>query len=284
MTREVISYIIKLRLLDSFLEETIFSLCLSSVLNKSRLLRMSQSSVTRRKRLIQCPGWLECNERVLNRFYEIRDFPYLKLGIRELRAKSRRDSGLKVCGRVRMPEMTLGITGLKDPIGKPPMRREGDRWVLPYEGDLSSYIVRSVTIKPCRVLSFLITCICMEKNLTPCKLWFLISCKKIKEMMCIFPKNNNNNEDNEKFPHPNKSIHAYRAGKNIWSCKLNISLPSSHHTHHFLNGPSLRQVKPPNWLKGDASGADTEKNSSSPSFLCIFLCFQGLSRKLSIHF
>ena len=37
----VISYIIKLRLLDSFLEETIFSLCLSSVLNKSRLLRMS---------------------------------------------------------------------------------------------------------------------------------------------------------------------------------------------------------------------------------------------------
>ena len=183
-----------------------------------------------------------------------------------------------------MPEMTLGITGLKDPIGKPPMRREGDRWVLPYEGDLSSYIVRSVTIKPCRVLSFPITCICMEKNLTPCKLWFLISCKKIKEMMCIFPKNNNNNEDNEKFPHPNKSIHAYRAGKNIWSCKLNISLPSSHHTHHLLNGPSLRRVKPPNWLKGDASGADTEKNSSSPSFLCIFLCFQGLSRKLSIHF
>ena len=119
MTREVISYIIKLRLLDSFLEETIFSLCLSSVLNKSRLLRMSQSSVMRRKRLIQCPGWLECNERVLNRFYEIRDFPYLKLGIRELRAKSRRDSGLKVCGRVRMPEMTLGITrnfksGLRD--------------------------------------------------------------------------------------------------------------------------------------------------------------------------
>ena len=26
---------------------------------------------------------------------------------------------------------------------------------------------------------------------------------------------------------------------------LNISLPSSHHYHHFLNGPSLRQVKPP---------------------------------------
>ena len=118
MTREVISYIIKVRLLDSFLEETIFSLCLSSVLNKSRFLCMSQSSVTRRKRLIQCPGWLECNERVLNRFYEIRDFPYLKLGIRELRAKSRRDSGLKVCGRVRMPKMTLGITGLHEILSR----------------------------------------------------------------------------------------------------------------------------------------------------------------------
>ena len=52
----VISYVIKLRLLDLFLEETIFSLCLSSELNKSRLLRMSQSIGQRRKRLIQCPG------------------------------------------------------------------------------------------------------------------------------------------------------------------------------------------------------------------------------------
>ena len=50
--------------------------------------------------------------RVLNRFYGIRDFFDLMLGIRDLRAKSRRDSGLKVCGRVRMPEITLGITGL----------------------------------------------------------------------------------------------------------------------------------------------------------------------------
>ena len=52
--------------------------------------------------------------RVLNRFYEIRDFPYLKLGIRDLRAKSRRDSRLKICGRVRIPEITLGITGLHE--------------------------------------------------------------------------------------------------------------------------------------------------------------------------
>ena len=59
-----------------------------------------------------------CSPRVLNRFYGIRDFPYLKLGIRDLRAKSRRDSGLKVCGRVRMPEMTLGITGLHEILSR----------------------------------------------------------------------------------------------------------------------------------------------------------------------
>ena len=57
-------------------------------------------------------------ERVLNRFYGIRDFPYLKLGIRDLRAKSRRDSGLKLSGRVRMPEMTLGITGLHEILSR----------------------------------------------------------------------------------------------------------------------------------------------------------------------
>ena len=56
--------------------------------------------------------------RVLNRFYGIRDFPYLKLGIRDLRAKSRRDSGLKVCGRVRMPEITPGITGLHKSLSR----------------------------------------------------------------------------------------------------------------------------------------------------------------------
>ena len=48
----------------------------------------------------------------------IRDFPSLKLGIRDLRAKSRRDSGLKVCGRVRMPEMTLGFTGFREILSR----------------------------------------------------------------------------------------------------------------------------------------------------------------------
>ena len=31
--------------------------------------------------------------------------------------------------------------------------------------------------------------------------------------MCIFPKDNNNNEENEDFRTRIKSVHAYRAGK-----------------------------------------------------------------------
>ena len=68
--------------------------------------------------------------RVTNRFFGIRDFPYLKLGIRDLKAKSGRDSGLKVYARGGMPKITLGITGLHEfwvgitglnnPIGNPP--------------------------------------------------------------------------------------------------------------------------------------------------------------------
>ena len=50
--------------------------------------------------------------RVTNRFLAIRDFPYLKLGIRDLKAKSGQDSGLKVYARGGMPKLTLGITGL----------------------------------------------------------------------------------------------------------------------------------------------------------------------------
>ena len=74
----------------------------------------------------------------------------------------------------------------------------------------------------------------MEKNLTPCKLWFLISCKKIKEMMCIFPKNNNNNnEENEDFRTRIKVFMLIALEKKIWSCKLNISLPSPPHSSLF---------------------------------------------------
>ena len=68
--------------------------------------------------------------RVTNRFTRIRDFPYLKLGIRDLKAKPGRDSELKVRAGGGMPKITLGITGLRvisgrdygieNPIGDPP--------------------------------------------------------------------------------------------------------------------------------------------------------------------
>ena len=57
-------------------------------------------------------------QRVTNRFFGILDFPYLKLGIRDLKAKSGRDSGLKVYARGGMPKITLGITGLHEILGR----------------------------------------------------------------------------------------------------------------------------------------------------------------------
>ena len=69
--------------------------------------------------------------RVPNRFLGTRVFRYLKLGIRELKAKSGQVSVLKVCARGGMPNITLGITGLqkfgvgitglKNLIGDPPI-------------------------------------------------------------------------------------------------------------------------------------------------------------------
>ena len=48
----------------------------------------------------------------------IRDFPYLKLGIRDFKVKQERDSGLKVCTGGVMPKKTLGITGLHEIMGQ----------------------------------------------------------------------------------------------------------------------------------------------------------------------
>ena len=47
-----------------------------------------------------------------------RDFPYLNLGIRDLKAKSGRVLGLKVCLGGGMPKITLGITGLHEILGR----------------------------------------------------------------------------------------------------------------------------------------------------------------------
>ena len=57
-------------------------------------------------------------KRVTKRVFGIRDFRYLKLGIRDLKAKSGRDSGLKVCARGGMPKIALGITGLHEILGR----------------------------------------------------------------------------------------------------------------------------------------------------------------------
>ena len=43
--------------------------------------------------------------RVPNKFFGMRDFPYLRLGIREFKAKSGWDSGLKVCAEGRVPKI-----------------------------------------------------------------------------------------------------------------------------------------------------------------------------------
>ena len=56
--------------------------------------------------------------RVPNRFFGTRDFPYLKLGIRDLKAVSGRYSGLKVCLGGGMPKITHGITGLHEILGR----------------------------------------------------------------------------------------------------------------------------------------------------------------------
>ena len=56
--------------------------------------------------------------RVINRVFGIRDFPYLKHGIRDLNAKSGRDSGLTVCAGGVMPKMTLGIRELHEILGR----------------------------------------------------------------------------------------------------------------------------------------------------------------------
>ena len=48
----------------------------------------------------------------------MRDFPYLRLGIRDFKAKSGRYSGLKVCAGGGVPKITLGITGLPEILGR----------------------------------------------------------------------------------------------------------------------------------------------------------------------
>ena len=62
---------------------------------------------------------LSCAEEGPDRFFEIWDFPYLKLGIRDFKAKSGRDLELKLYAGGLLPKITLGIarsfgSGLRD--------------------------------------------------------------------------------------------------------------------------------------------------------------------------
>ena len=54
----------------------------------------------------------------MGQFFGTRDFPQLKVRIRDLKAKQARVSGLKVCLGGGIPEITLGITGLHEILGQ----------------------------------------------------------------------------------------------------------------------------------------------------------------------
>ena len=56
--------------------------------------------------------------KVPNKFFGTRDFPYLKLGIRDFKAQSGRDSGSIVCVESGEPKITRGITGLHKVLGR----------------------------------------------------------------------------------------------------------------------------------------------------------------------
>ena len=51
-------------------------------------------------------------------FFGIREFPNLKPGIRDFKAKSGLDSGLKVCAGGGLPKITRGITGWHEVLGR----------------------------------------------------------------------------------------------------------------------------------------------------------------------
>ena len=57
-------------------------------------------------------------KRVLNRFHGIRDFPYLRLGIRDYKANSGQASGLKVCLCGGMPKIKMGLRDCTKILGR----------------------------------------------------------------------------------------------------------------------------------------------------------------------
>ena len=74
------------------------------------------SRVLLRALLFGCIG--DSRKSVSNKFFGKKDFPYLRLGIRDFKGKSGRDLGLKVCTGGGMPKVTHGITGLPENLGR----------------------------------------------------------------------------------------------------------------------------------------------------------------------
>ena len=62
--------------------------------------------------------WKEPLVRVPSRFFGVRDFPSLKLGIQDFKENSGARSRLKVCAGGGIPKITLGITGLHENSGR----------------------------------------------------------------------------------------------------------------------------------------------------------------------
>ena len=56
--------------------------------------------------------------RVRNKCFRIRDLPYLKTGIRNFKARWRRNLGLKVWMGCGMPKIAIGSTGLSENLGR----------------------------------------------------------------------------------------------------------------------------------------------------------------------
>ena len=56
--------------------------------------------------------------RVRNKCFRIRDLPYLKAGIRNFKARWRRNLGLKVWMGCVMPKIAIGSTGLSENLGR----------------------------------------------------------------------------------------------------------------------------------------------------------------------
>ena len=66
----------------------------------------------------ECDISLPVVSRFPKRFFGTRDFPYLKLGIRDLKAESGRVLGLKARAEGGMPKITHGIAGLHEFLGR----------------------------------------------------------------------------------------------------------------------------------------------------------------------